>query len=314
MSGTRAYLLLVDDRMDLMAPLARLLEIDGYRVATASSGPEGLALVKEETPDLVMLDVDMPHMSGYEVCKRLRSDARTHEVPILFLSGHNEPLNKVEGLEAGGDDYIVKPCDFGELKARIEALVRRRRRGSGANPVTGLPAAAPIEEGVTRRIIEKAPFALAAIDIDDFKSYNDAYGYHKGDEVLKVLAKVLKEALDKDGAPGDLLAHPGSDDFLLLSDPERIHPVMAHVMEVFDWIAPSFYKEEDREKGGVTVKDRKGHWTLYPIMRLSVGAATTELKPFNRYPKALEAALEVQRYVKGLKRAASFFSVDRRTN
>lgn len=312
-TAPRAHLLLIDDRMDLMAPLARLLEIDGYRVSSAGAGPEGLALAKDDAPDLVILDVDMPHMSGYEVCKRLREQSKTAEVPVLFLSGHSEALNKVEGLEAGGDDYITKPCDFGELKARIESLLRRRRRGSGANPVSGLPAAALIEEGLTRRIIDKRPFALAAIDIDGFKAYNDAYGYHKGDEALKVLAKILREALDKEGGADDRLAHPGGDDFLLLSDPERIHPVMAHVMEVFDWIAPSFYKEEDREKGGVTVKDRRGHWTLHPILRLSIGAVTTEKKAYGRYPKALEAALEVQQYVKSLKRAASFFSVDRRS-
>ena len=314
MASPRAHLLLIDDRMDLMAPLARLLEIDGYRVSTASAGNEGLALAREDVPDLVLLDVDMPHMSGYEVCKRLRADHKTEEVPILFLSGHTEALNKVEGLEAGGDDYISKPCDFGELKARIESLLRRRRRGSGANPVTALPAPAVIEEAVTKRIIEKKPFALASIDIDGFKAYNDAYGYAKGDEALRVLAKILREAVDKEGNPADLIAHAGSDDFLLLSDPVRIHPVMAHVMEVFDWIAPSFYKEEDRDKGGVTVKNRKGHWTLHPILRLSVGAVTTELRAYGRYPKALEAAIEVQRYVKTLKRTASFFSVDRRTN
>lgn len=314
MTSQKAHLLLIDDRMDLMAPLSRLLEIDGYRVSTAMSGPEGLTLAKADLPDLVLLDVDMPHMSGYEVCKRMRAEPKTQDVPILFLSGHSEPLNKVEGLEAGGDDYIVKPCDFGELKARIEALLRRKRRGSGANPVTGLPSSGMVEEAVTQRILAKQPFALAAIDVDAFKSYNDAYGYHKGDEVLKVLAKILREALDKEGGSGDLAGHLGSDDFLLLSDPERIHPLMAHVMEVFDWIAPSFYKEEDREQGGVTVKDRRGHWTLKPILRLSVGAATTAHKSYGRYPKALEAALEVQRYVKTLKRAASSFSVDRRTS
>src|SRR5687768_3975306 len=102
MTSPRAHLLLIDDRMDLLAPLARLLEIDGYRVSTASAGAEGLALAKQDVPDLVILDVDMPHMSGYEVCKNLRATHKTQETPILFLSGHTESLNKVEGLEAGG--------------------------------------------------------------------------------------------------------------------------------------------------------------------------------------------------------------------
>jgi len=311
MPPERPHLLLIDDRLDLVGPLARLLEIDGYKVATAASGPEGLQIAKDDTPDLI-LDAEMPHMSGYEVCKRLRADHKTHDIPVLFLSGHGEPLNKVEGLEAGADDYVVKPCDFGELKARIESLLRRRRRGIGANPVTALPSPARIEEALTRRIIEKRPFALAALDIDDFKAYNDAYGYQKGDEVLKVLAKILREALDKEGAPEDLLAHVAADDFLVFSDPEHLHPLMAHVMEVFDWIAPSFYKEEDRKQGGVTVKDRRGRWVLYPLLRLSIGAATTEKRHYGRYPQALEAALEVQRYVKTLKRSASFFAMDRR--
>src|ERR1041384_6760691 len=114
MASARAHLLLIDDRMDLMAPLARLLEIDGYRVSTASAGNEGLSLAREDVPDLVLLDMDMPHMSGIEACRRLRAAHKNEDVPILFLSGHGEALNKIEGLEAGGDDYISKPCDFGE--------------------------------------------------------------------------------------------------------------------------------------------------------------------------------------------------------
>lgn len=314
MAAPKAYLLLVDDRPDILAPLTRLLELQGYRVAAAGSGPEALEAAKREVPDLILLDVDMPQMNGFEVCRRLRAHGKTQQVPILFLSGLVDPSQKVEGLTAGGDDYVAKSTDFGELKARIEGLLRRHRRGTGANPVTGLPSPWVIEEGVTRRIIDRRPFALAIADIDDFKAYNDAYGYAKGDEALQVLTKVLREALDKEGGPDDLLAHAGADVFLVLSDPEKVQRIMAHVMEVFDWISPSFYKEGDREKGQITLKDRRGKDVHHPLMRLSIGAATTEKRSYPRYPAVLRAAGDVVRYVKGLKRAASFFSTDRRTS
>jgi diguanylate cyclase (GGDEF)-like protein len=313
MASAIAHLLLIDDEIDLLAPLARLLQIDGYRVSTAPSGLEGLKIAKHEGADLIILDVNMPEMDGYEVCRRLRADHKLQDIPILFLSGRGEAAAKIEGLEIGGDDYIVKPFDFAELKARIVSLLRRHRRGKGANPVTGVPAPGVVEEAVTRRIIAKRPFALAVVDIDDFRSYNDAYGYQKGDEVLRVLAKILQEALDREGAPDDLLAHGGGDDFMVLSDPERIHRIVAHLMEVFDWIAPSFYKEDDRERGGVLIKDRRGKEDLHPILRLSIGAATTEKRILSRYPQALQAAQEVCLYVGTLKRNASFFAVDRRT-
>lgn len=306
------HILMVDDQADLLAPLARLLERDGYRVSLAVDGAQALEKAGADKPDLVLCDVQMPGMDGYEVVRRLRSLRPTAFVPILFLSGLGETPEKVRGLRVGADDYLTKPVVYEELKARLEAVFARAQRSVGGNPITGLPGSAALEREVQSRVAAGQPFALASVDIDFFRPYNERYGFAKGDEVLRTLGQVLADALENEGSPEDFLAHAGGDDFAVLAAPERLDAVLARAMEMFDWLAPGFYDEADRERGGINADDRRGNPLFHPILRLSIGVATTETRRLSSYAEAAGVASEMRRYAKTLKRRASFVAKDRR--
>lgn len=130
-----AKILLIDDDVDVLGTLSRALNREGFEVKQASSGSEGLRYIQQNMPDLLVLDIIMPEMDGLEVCKFLRSDSAYHRLPILFLSARGHTDEVVEGLDAGGDDYLVKPFELTELNARIRALLRRAHRDSASSAV-----------------------------------------------------------------------------------------------------------------------------------------------------------------------------------
>jgi diguanylate cyclase (GGDEF)-like protein len=306
------HILMVDDQVAAVRPFCRMLEGDGYRVTLVSSGQDALLKVAQDKPDMVVVDVEMPGMDGFELVRRMRALRSAALIPILFLTGKGAVPDKVRGLSTGADDYLVKPAAYEELRARITAALARTGKALGANPLTGLPGNAAIEAEVTKRIQEGRPFALAYVDIDFFKSYNDAYGFAKGDEVLRALGRVLLDAVEKTGLPEDFVGHIGGDDFVLATVPESLQAVARHAMEAFDRLAPGFYSEEDRKSGGLRTSDRQGKPQFYPILRLSIGAVTTEKRRLSSYGEAAGVASEMKRFAKTIKRDGSFMAKDRR--
>lgn len=306
-------ILLVDDQPEVLKAHAQLLQNDGHQVTLAADGETALRLAERDLPDVIILDVDMPGMDGYEVVRRLRQLRRTALVPVLFLSGHGEAPRKVKGLELGADDFMTKPVEYSELKARIGAAIARAQRSLGANPLTGLPGNTAIELEVSRRIKEQAPFALAYVDIDYFKAYNDTYGFAKGDEVIRFLGRLLLEAVSHNGLPEDFVGHIGGDDFVLVTSLETLEPVVGSILREFDNTAPSFYNESDRKQGGIVAADRQGKAQSFPILRVSIGAATTAKRRFKSFGQAASVASEMKKFAKTQKRDGSFFAKDRRT-
>lgn len=127
-SDTRYKILIVDDEMDTLLPLKRSLQVEDYNIISASNGYEAIDKAKTEIPDLVLLDLMMPEMDGYEVCARLKKDARTKNIPIIMLTARDAVRDKVKGLDIGADDYVTKPFNLNELKARIKTALRRSKK------------------------------------------------------------------------------------------------------------------------------------------------------------------------------------------
>src|ERR1019366_576071 len=173
LSKSLTRVLLVEDDPEVVSFLSKLLVYLGYEVFHAPDGAQALEWLHHELPDIIISDILMPHMDGLTFCRTLRRNPRTGLIPVIMLSARAELHERLEGFRVGADDYIVKPFDVLELKARLESILLRSQREIWCNPISHLPGSPGIEAEVTRRLKDEQPFAFAYIDIDDFKAYND---------------------------------------------------------------------------------------------------------------------------------------------
>ncbi len=211
-------ILVIDDEPDFHELIRYTLRATGYELRFAIDGIQGIDLALKEPPDLIILDVAMPKIDGYETCRRLREIGRTCLVPIIMLTGRQRLVqHKIKGMNIGADDYITKPFNTQELVARVEAVLRRADRDIAANPVTRLPGQINIEEEGIRRIKAGAPFAFGTVAVLEFKPFNDTYGFVKGDEIVRLTARFLQDAISEAGVPGDFLGHRGGINFAYFS-------------------------------------------------------------------------------------------------
>lgn len=302
--------LVVDDDPDV----ARFVEVNlrsaGYDVTVASNGEEGLEKAVELRPDLVLLDVMMPKLDGFEVAQRLRRDPRTSSSSIIMLTAKALSSDKVLGLSSGADDYIIKPFDPVELLARVKGTLRRAREMRALSPLTGLPGNIRVQEEIRRRVTEEQPFALLYADLDHFKAYNDNYGFVRGDRAIQSLARLVTETVHEVAGPAGFVGHVGGDDFVILVDPEQAELLAKVLCERFDEQARSLYDAEDAERGSIEVRDRQGSLKSFPLLTLSVGVATTDNRRFSHYGEAVAVATEMKQFAKS--QAGSSFAVDRR--
>jgi diguanylate cyclase (GGDEF)-like protein len=303
--------LVVDDDPDV----ARFVEVNlrsaGYDVAVASNGEEALEKAVELRPDLILLDVMMPKLDGFEVAQRIRRDTRTSSCSIIMLTAKALSSDKVVGLSSGADDYIIKPFDPVELLARVKGTLRRAREMRALSPLTGLAGNIRVQEEIRRRVGEDQPFALLYADLDHFKAYNDHYGFVRGDRAIQALARVITETVHELIGPSGFVGHVGGDDFVMIVPPEEAESVAAHLVGRFDTEAPNLYDSLDAERGTIEVKDRQGNLRRFPLLTLSVGVATTTNRRFTHYGEAVAVATEMKQFAK--RETGSSYAIDRRT-
>jgi diguanylate cyclase (GGDEF)-like protein len=306
--------LIVDDDEDIRAYLDVTLELAGFEVVQASDGEAALRAAFDTVPDLVVLDVMMPGIDGLEVLRRLRRDARTSHLPVLLLTAKVQPHDAVAGLEVGADDYITKPFDAEVLVARIHSALRRSDLQRSRNPLTGLPGNEPIQRALTARLSMSAPVALLYVDLDQFKPFNDHYGFLRGDDALRALAVLLQRVVAEMGDERSFLGHVGGDDFVVLVHPDRAEDVADEICHRFDALAPTLYDEDDRRVGSIEVADRRGVAQRYGLLSLSIGIAATDRREFAHPGEMVTVATEMKRYAKSRQRGQSGWAIDRRTD
>jgi diguanylate cyclase (GGDEF)-like protein len=310
-AGGGESLLVVDDDPFI----ARLLEIElraaGYDVRVASDGAQALSLAQERVPDLVLADVMMPNMDGFELTRRLRQDARTAAVSIIMLTARGLSADKLEGFAIGADDYIVKPFDTPELLARIRGVLRRSRDMRAQSPLTGLPGNVRIEEEIDGRVDLGQQFAILYADLDHFKAYNDHYGFMRGDQVIQTTARLIEDVAREVTVGEAFVGHVGGDDFVVVVSPSMAAVVAQAIVEAFDRGAADFYDDEDRARGYVEVTNRRGELQRFPVITISIGVAATEKRGFQHYAEAVAVATEMKQFTKGA--TGSSWAMDRRT-
>ncbi|MBI5301645.1 MAG: response regulator [Chloroflexi bacterium] len=309
MADLKQKILVVDDDRLIRHVISHFLETD-YLVMQASSGLEGLALAQNHTPDLILLDVMLPGMDGYEVCRRLRGLSGTTNTPVIMLTALDQVDAKIRGLNAGADDYLTKPFNLDELKSRVQAHLRRSARDLSASPLTFLPGNPVIEQTLAARLASHTPFAILYIDLNHFKPFNDEYGWLKGDAVIKLLAKVIQNAVASQGSADDFVGHVGGDDFVTITTPARASHIAQQIITLFDSAMPEHYDAETRKRGYIESKDRVGLPTRFPITSVAIAIITNEQRRLEHPAQVAALAAEVKRVVKS--HPGSHFAFDRR--
>ncbi|CAN5434259.1 hypothetical protein BH23ACT9_BH23ACT9_20730 [soil metagenome] len=306
-------ILVVDNEVDIRRFVEVNLRLEGFEVIVASDGAEALQKAFESTPSLVLLDVMMPGIDGIEVCRRLRADPRTSHIPVILLTAKSMTVDKVVGLAAGADDYVLKPFDPMELVARVRTVMRRASDLRGASPLTGLPGNHRIETEIARRLEHEQDIAVAYVDLNDFKSFNDHYGFLDGDKVIQATAELLRDVLTEDGQSDSFLGHIGGDDFVMVFHPDRIDEICAEALKRFDAMIPGLYAHADVERGYLELEDRRGETRRYGLVSMAIGITSNVQRTFVDHRHMVLVATEMKSHVKRTRGEASAYAVDGRS-
>jgi GGDEF domain-containing protein len=231
---------------------------------------------------------------------------------VLMLSGTRiETNDKIHGLESGGDDYLVKPFDISELKARIHALLRRSESFLDANSLTKLPGSNRIHQEIEKKVQSRGQFAVAYCDLSNFKAFNDVYGYERGNRVIEFTSSLILNAL-KTYAEKGFLGHVGGDDFIFISSIPALEKIASKIIHDFDSGIMLHYDIEDLKKGGIRTENRQGHLERFKVMTITIVAVTSRKRRFHSALEVSEVLTELKRFAK--QSSGSIFMVDKRTS
>jgi diguanylate cyclase (GGDEF)-like protein len=276
-------------------------------VATDSN--YALKRLSYDHPDLIVIDTNLPGQSGLEICKILKSDFTTSYIPIILLIEKRQIRTKMLEIEHGIDDYLIKPPDPIDLEIRIQMALRRTEHQVRANALTKLPGSREIEKVVNDRI-KSGTFSFFYIDIDNFKYFNDVYGYFKGDAVIIQLAHILSIIVKAFGNSDDFVGHVGGDDFVVITTPDKERFIASKIVNEFDRLIVFHYTKEDRHKRSLLVKDRSGVLRNVPLMSVSIAIVNNRRRIIHNIIELTEIAFEIKKYLKTL--SGSHFLVNRR--
>ncbi|MBN1440919.1 MAG: response regulator [Anaerolineales bacterium] len=263
-------ILVVEDDPDVGAMLRTYFESQGFEVAVAARGEEALSLTRHSLPQLIVLDIILPDMDGYEICRRLRASSRTGHIPILFLTQRDERRDRIAGLELGADDYITKPFDIEELRLRVQNAIARAERENLTDPRTGLPASRQIEARL-KEILPRKDWSMLTFRLLNFDSYRAAYGDSSGDEFLRFAAELILQTVDECGAVDDFIGYSGGDSFVVITEEKRAAGLETQLKSRFTRAIPNKYSYLDQQRGYVAVPGPGATEKRAPLIRLTVG-------------------------------------------
>ena len=291
---SKGRILVVEDDFDISNMLRIYFSGQGFEVSVAPRGGDALAMTRQSLPHLIVLDIMLPDMDGYAVCKELRTTTRTSHIPIIFLTQRDERGDRIAGLELGADDYITKPFDIEELKLRVTNAIQRQERESQTDPRTGLPSGRLIEDHL-RRIIRTQGWALLDCRLANFDRFKDVYGFIAGDEVLRFTSLLIGEVVDEAGTANDFIGHPGGDNFIIVTNAASAGRIRDRLKARFGDEINTHYPFVDRERGYMLAKGRDGEEYQVPLMTLAVGLVSSETRPFSDIREITELAAEARR-------------------
>jgi PleD family two-component response regulator len=292
---SKGRILVVEDDLDISNMLRFYFGGQGYEVQVAPRGSEALMLTRKQLPNLIVLDIMLPDMNGYDVCRALRTTTRTSHIPIIFLTQKDERSDRIQGLELGADDYVTKPFDIEELKLRVQNSITAANRQTQIDSKSNLPTGRLIEDHLRALMHSERAWTYIDFKISSFDSFTDVYGFVAGDEVIRFLAVLIGEAIDEHGTPDDYAGHPGRDNFIVITHSDAPDRLRDGLIDSFNEKVKQHYSFIDRERGYILVPDNLYGELQVPLMTLSAGAVSTRTHQFSDIREITELAAENRR-------------------
>lgn len=327
--STPSTILVVTDDRDNAERLRILLESEGFRVALAHTRENAYDAVYVDPPQVVIVDWALAGTGRQSLLLELKSDNVYGHLPVILMAPESTIREGIDWTVNPADDYIVKPeyvprkaesappdsppqqsvADI-DMLSRIRLCMARAHRDVNANPLTGLPGNITLMREAERYLAADIPFAMGHLDIDNFKPFNDAYGFNRGDEVIRMTARIVVNAIRALDDTNAHVGHIGGDDFVFLVPPEYTIRTCERIIRDFGCIVPNFYDEKDREAAQIESVDRKGNVQTFPLMTISLAVVDTSTVEIAHLADLSARAAEVKHFAKQL--VGSNYIVDRR--
>ncbi len=302
-------ILVVEDDPVIGRMLQATLEAEGYSAVVAGSGEEGIAFAVSEVPELMILDLMLPGINGFQVVERLRANAKTAHIPVVILSARHDIADKIRAFASQVDDYLTKPFNSDELMARIRTQLRHVEEAL-LSPLTRLPSGLRVERAIEQQLLSPASWSILYIDLDNFKAYNDVYGFIRGNDLIRLLARVATESVRDAGNVTDFVGHIGGDDFVIITTPDRVDAICRELIHRWDRDSRAHYARDDLQRGMLVAHDRQGEVQTYPLVGVSIGVVTNAHRPITTMEEVSRVAAEVKRKAKAIR--GSSYVVDQR--
>jgi PleD family two-component response regulator len=267
----KSRLLIVEDDLDLAEMLNAYFRVQNYEVLTAAWGEEAVKMSNENEVDLIVLDIRLPDIDGYEVCRRIREQRTTKLTPIIFLTEKSERSDKLQGLNLGVVDYITKPFDIQELRLRVRNAINRAKRTTVVNPITDLPEAETVDKRIEELLTDENEWAILKIRIAGLKTFRDTYGFVAADDVLRAVTLMIRNAVREYGTPEDFIGHLASNEFAVLTKSASVAPIRERVETRVEQSREYFHPLKDRDKARKAMEAES--------LKLQVGSVDSTTKP-----------------------------------
>ena len=247
MAEGKPKILIVEDDLDVAEMLNAYFGVQGYEVYTVNWGEDGIRACQTNHPDLIILDIRLPDIDGFEVARQLRGNRRTQDIPIIFLTEKREHADKLQGLELGADDYITKPFDVQELRLRVRNTLRRATNESLTNPVSGLPEGPLVDEHL-RDCLGQDSWVILVVSLENLDHFREAYGFVASDDVLRAVSLMIQNTLREVGSMDGFLGHLSLTDFVMIILPMHLPEVDTRIRSRLERSLDYFYPIEDRDR------------------------------------------------------------------
>lgn len=302
---------IIDDGNKLITDIKKMFE-DEKEYKFTSVKTENIDVALKNIPSLIIINEEGINKEILELCNQIRDDEDNSITPIIVLGESCEKEHRVSILKLNVEYYIVKPVDKDYIYYTIKNLVRLMYMNRRVSPLTGLPGNVQIQTEMKKRILKRERFAVLYLDLDNFKSYNDLYGFTKGDEMIKFTARTIIQNIHKSNAESSFVGHIGGDDFIAIVSGTDYEQICKDIIKEFDENVLQYFSKEDAKRGYVEVANRRGIMEQFPLTSISIGVVDADETRFNNTLEIGEVGAQVKHLAKTM--MGSSYIINRRND